>query len=201
MKSARLSSAVLLLPLFALGCYSAEQLTVEAPSSYALNERRGAVTVGVKPYATTEDTRAMFGADVTHSYLPVLVVVQNDDVEVKILERAEVMLVSSDGVELRPITAQRAARRFRYAVDDDEAWSPKAAMNDNEPGGPMERDWVRKELPTTTNLRQGKRVGGVVYFSRAGKPPYTIRVDVLGMKTQKTEVIEIGLPVVAAPDE
>jgi len=185
----------------AVGCYSAEQLNVEPPTSYALNEKRGAVTVGVKPYATTEDTRAMFGADVTHRYLPVLVVVQNDDVEVKIVERAEVMLVSSDGVELRPITAQRAARTFKYSMADSEAWSPKASVNANEPGGPMERDWIRKELPATTNLRQGKRVGGIVYFSRAGKPPYVLRVDLLGMKSQKTDNIEIGLPGVAAPVE
>lgn len=183
------------------GCYSADRLSIEAPTTLPLNERVGAVTVGARPYVTAEESRAMFGADVTHRYLPVLVVVQNDDTEVKIVERAEVLLASSDGVELRPITAQRAARAFEYALGDDEAWSPKASMNSHDPGGPMERDWMQKELPATTNLRQGKRVGGIVYFSRAGKPPYTLRVDVLGMKSQKTQSIEIGLPGVAAASD
>lgn len=182
------------------GCgYSAEELSIRAPVEYAIHLEPARVAVGVEPYVEAEDAKAMLGADVTKKFVPVLVVIENKDEEVKLVERAEMSLMADDGTALRPIGWDTMVRRFSHELDDPDAWGPGAASRQYDLTSDRAQDWKRKGFPEDTHLRPGKRLGGIVYFSRPPVPgPYVLRVNLLGLKSQKTEEIAIELPVPAA---
>ncbi len=193
----RLSAALCGLSFQLLGCsYSAEQIPVGTPDDYDIRGAVTAVAVGANPIITLDESERYLGDDVTEKLLPIFIVVDNQSDEVKLIERAEALLSSSDGAALRPITAKRAVSTFLFSVSDASAvGGPVGNDLARTANSDMTTDWTRKELPASVMLRQGRKTAGVLFFSRPpGSGPLKLKVSLLGMKSNRTDEIELEIP-------
>ena len=158
--------------------------------------------MGAVPLFDRETSREYLGADVTHMFLPLLLIVKNLASEVMLIQRNEMRLASSDGDEFQPITWEQMARKFTYATNDPDAWSPGGASRARNPDSSMAQLWRQRAFPLEHMLRQQKKVGGFVYFSRgSGTTRFTLTVDALRMGSQRTQKLTLLLPDPPHPDD
>jgi hypothetical protein len=186
---------ILLLGMCSCATYSGRAVEVRPPNTYGAHVTQGDVIVGGEAYFSPEKARPVFDADVTSGFMPVLLTVRNDAAEFVMIQRSDMILMSSDGKASRPAGWQTMYHEFKTDVTGDTlALGLMAGQAAEEANDKMGEDWQRKQFPEQSTLAKGRGAGGFVYFRQnPGKPPFSVRIVANKMKSQKAIGIELPL--------
>lgn len=191
----RTLTGVMFLGASSCASYSGRSVEIRPPNTYAAHVTEGGVVAGGEAYFSAEKARPVFDADVTSGFMPVLLTVRNDAAEFMMIQRSDMILMSSDGKASRPAGWQTMYHQFKNDVAGDTmALGVMAGGAAEESNDKMGEDWRQKQFPEQITLAKGRGAGGFVYFRlNEGKPPFRVMIAVNKMKSQKVVGIELPL--------
>jgi len=149
------------------GCttYGAETLTLKSPDTYSTHAKESGLNVGAEAYDTPGKAVQYLGEDVSGSFTPIVVALENGSKDKFIVERNSARLSCANGTTLRPVSSAMMYGEYRHDVGGAAFVGGVAgAASASDANDAMKSDWAEKAFPEQLMLGSSHRTGGFLYF-------------------------------------
>jgi hypothetical protein len=174
---------------------TAEDTFKAAPPEQYAHQQNDKVTVGAKPFSTSEDTKRVFGkkVDLNHyGILPVLMVIRNDRSETIDLNGLEVKLVPGSGQSVIPLEPSELPALANPGKVPD--LSPSRSPIPHSHKNPLESLSIVERAFTARMTPPGSEASGFFYFQATPEPGMKLLVKGIYERPSGKEIFYFEIP-------
>jgi hypothetical protein len=181
----------------ACASYQAHPTPLKDAEAYAAHTSANGLSIGADIYDNAEKCSRAFDEDISRTFTPVQVVVDNRADQKFLIDRAHAILECSDGTSLMPVSSAMAYNQYRSDVVGASMVTGRlGAAAATDANDAKRADWAEKEFPSQVVVEPTRRVGGFLYFR--GRCPgrfghRTLRFDASGLASNDTVAMEVRL--------
>jgi hypothetical protein len=168
---------------------------VRAADAYTAHVKIGELSAGAEVYDNALKCNRAFGENISRTFTPVQVVIENGHEDKFVVDRARATLGCDDGTTLAPVSSAAVYEEYRTDLlatglfVGRHAAAYEASRNDAKGTA-----WAEGEFPAQVILTGRQRVGGFVYFrGKCAARARAIRLTAENLKTDEKVFLEVTL--------